>query len=115
MSERVVLYRVKRPDGTVIEVEPSTGKGEAIYWAAMAVRELAALVGLDPKMQGHYWRKAEAAGYTIEPVEFAPLPSEETRATVELALRWQRDQLAGGHPNIADIDAALSELSGAWK
>lgn len=111
MSERVVLYRVRRPDGTVIEAERHSGSVAAI--SAASVNDellLDVLQGIGP-----YIDLAEAAGYTIEPVVYAEMPSEETRKAIHSAL-IQLDYDAQRNPLSRQFNpaAALSELEKIW-
>lgn len=114
MSDRVTLYLVRRPDGTVIEAPLRDHRYSAVISASYSEPQLSNLIlaaDEDQKFDDYL----KTTGYTIEPVEYAPLPSEEARKAVHSAL-LQLDYDAQRNPisrqfNPAD---ALSELERIW-
>lgn len=108
-GETVTLWQVRRPDGTVIGCQLGTYDEQGFENAAWVDEGLNKVCG-GLLASGRKWDLAEKAGYVLEPIVFAPLPSAETRASVKVALETvseDRAFAAIAHP----FRAALAELT----
>lgn len=118
-ANRVTLYRVRRPDGTVIEAPAKDHRYSAVVAASYSEPQLSNLIlAADENQKFDDYLKI--TGYTIEPVEYAPLPSDQVRETVREALKQSLEHLSA-IPNdhivsawTAKVTVALSELERIW-
>lgn len=85
MTDRVTLYRVRRPDGAVIDEELQKDRIVALNRASNKDSELHHLWWI----QDRTIQYLEERGYTIETVEYAPVNPER-----EAAIKMMRDVLA---------------------
>ena len=110
----IQLFRVRRPDGTVIDHEPQLTEAAAVSNA----------VGFDEVLRGSnrfgWLGVAIAQGYAIEPFLVAEIPSEETRSLAITALlriatsARSISHLPGVQEWIDDVEKAAAELQRIW-
>ena len=78
MSDRVTLWRVKRPDGTVLKSPPAPHPETALKYAWKNDgydRDWLRIIAHAPKGRTAM-SMAEETGYVVEPVEYAPVDPE---------------------------------------
>lgn len=119
MTDRVTLYRVRRPDGTVIPAPPRDHRYAAVVSASYSEQQLSNLIlaaDEDQKFDDYL----KITGYTIEAIQYAPVNPERevlwTGLVAEVeALEGQIESDAAIMAENDNMPANFSEREVLWK
>lgn len=87
MTATVTLYRVRRPDGTVIPTPPKERRHAAVVSASPCSSQLSNLALIAPDEDQKFEDLLKVTGYAIEAVEYAPVNPEREKEMERLIAR----------------------------